>query len=259
MRALLRPDILYAFPYNLRRDVYSILKRKKYKRLQQKRLIETDDGYTYKPYDDNQCIFVHVPKTAGMSISRALFGNLSGGHATLADYQIIFGEQEFNRYFKFSFVRNPWDRIFSAYNFLVKGGATEYDRLWAHNIEKYGTFQDFVKHGLRTPEVSNKLHFLPQSHFLTVPHRENSRVDFLGFFENIKDDFDYIRNKLNLNDIAELKHVNATPGSEKKDFRDYYDNDTKKIVQEIYSDDIKRFGYSFDNSSLPSQLKNRSS
>ena len=137
MRALLRPKYLYFLPYNLRRGLYASLKHSKFNRLQYKRRVETEDGYTYKPYDDFQCIFVHIPKTAGMSICQSLFGNLAGGHATLADYQIIFAKHEFDNYFKFSFVRNPWDRVYSAYNFLKKGGATDFDRQWAMPMLSY--------------------------------------------------------------------------------------------------------------------------
>ena len=136
MRLLLRPKILYALPYDLRRGLYARLKKTKFERLQQKRERLQDDGYTYKPYDDYRCIFVHIPKAAGMSICRSLFGNLAGGHATLSDYQIIFPRLEFESYFKFTFVRNPWDRVFSAYNFLKKGGATEFDRQWAPHVRE---------------------------------------------------------------------------------------------------------------------------
>ena len=114
MRPLLRPRFLYLLPYDLRRNIYARLKRAKFDRLQQKRRTVFDDGYSYEPYDRYRCIFVHIPKAAGMSVCRSLFGNLAGGHATLADYQIIFARAEFERYFKFTFVRNPWDRFVSG-------------------------------------------------------------------------------------------------------------------------------------------------
>ena len=244
-------------PYDLRRSVYAKLKHAKFDRLQQKRNYDLDDGYTYKPYDDNRCIFVHIPKAAGQSICRSLFGNLAGGHATLADYQIIFSRREFDSYFKFTFVRNPWDRVFSAYNFLKKGGANEFDRQWAPKIACYETFDNFIKRGLHTPQMVKKLHFRPQHWFLDVPYHSDISVDFVGFFENIVQDFEIIKSRLNLDHDPVLKHVNQSSLNQKLDYRDFYTDETREIVGRFYCQDIKRFGYEFDNSSLPVQLKNR--
>jgi hypothetical protein len=65
---------------------------------------------------------VHVPKTAGVAISLALFGNLAGEHASIRDYQTIYPKSVFERYVRFTFVRNPWDRLLSAFSFLKSGG-----------------------------------------------------------------------------------------------------------------------------------------
>lgn len=257
MRLLLRPNALFALPYDLRRGLYAKLKFRKFRRLQEKRRLQTDDGYTYKPYDDNRCIFVHIPKAAGMSICRSLFGNLAGGHAPLADYQIIFSREEYQGYFKFSFVRNPWDRVFSAYNFLKSGGANEFDRQWAHYIARYETFDDFIRRGLRTPRMRRKLHFLPQGRFLNVPFNPEDSVDFLGYFENIQQDFETIKRRLNLPHNPVLKHVNRTEATQKQDYRDFYTDETREIVRRFYQQDIEQLGYNFDNSSLPQQLRLR--
>lgn len=257
MRPLLRPRFLFALPYDLRRDLYSRLKKTKFERLQQKRGHLQEDGYTYKPYDDYRCIFVHIPKAAGMSICRSLFGNLAGGHATLADYQIIFSRQEFNDYFKFTFVRNPWDRVFSAYSFLKKGGATEYDREWAPKLARYETFVDFVKNGLHTPCMVKKLHFRPQHWFLDVPCNPDVSVDFIGYFENIQQDFEFIKRRLRLDHDPVLKHENPTSRETNLDYRDFYTDETRDIVGQFYREDIERYGYDFDNAGLSSVLQQR--
>jgi len=72
------------------------------------------------PFDRYQCIFVHIPKTAGVSICRSLFENLAGGHTTIAKYQIIFSKKEFDRYFKFTFkigVKSTFD-LYTYYPFV---------------------------------------------------------------------------------------------------------------------------------------------
>ena len=91
---------------------------------------ETDDGYSFKPFDQCGCIFIHIPKCAGVSVSKALFGNLAGGHSRVVDYQLVFNSNEYSNYFKFTFVRNPWDRLVSAFFFLKKGGFNDADKKW---------------------------------------------------------------------------------------------------------------------------------
>src|SRR5258706_16293188 len=79
------------------------------------------------PFDEHRCIFVHIPKCAGNSVTKSLsqFGGFDCGHTNLKRFQIMFGPEEFNRYFKFAFVRNPYDRLFSAFLFMKKGGTNE--------------------------------------------------------------------------------------------------------------------------------------
>ncbi len=92
---------------------------------------------------------MHIPKTAGISVAESLFGYLPY-HYTLSDYKLIYGRRTFRQYFKFAFVRNPFDRLFSAYRFLMKGGWNEGDRRWAEeNIARYDSFAEFVERWLR--------------------------------------------------------------------------------------------------------------
>ena len=66
------------------------------------RRVKARDGFSYEPFDRTRSIFVHVPKCAGISISRALYGNLGGGHTTFNEYATIFEPHAFRRYFKFA-------------------------------------------------------------------------------------------------------------------------------------------------------------
>jgi hypothetical protein len=63
-------------------------------------------------------IFFHIPKTGGLSIAEALFGNRAAGHIRAEDARLIFGAWGFQRFFKFCIVRNPWDWLVSAYHYL---------------------------------------------------------------------------------------------------------------------------------------------
>lgn len=254
---MFKPEALYALPHDIHRNIFSIIYRRKFKRRKRKRERNTKDGFSYKPFDQTQSIFIHIPKTAGRSICSSLYGNLAGGHATLAEYQFIFNSTDYNKYFKFTFVRNPWDRVFSAYNFLRKGGVTEQDKAWVSNISHYKNFDTFVREGLHTPLMREKLHFLPQYKFLTIPRQNTSMIDFIGYYENLKDDFEIIKNKLHLKTSATLKHINRTSTDKKLNYQDFYTSLTRDIIREVYQEDIELFGYNFDNSSIPQIISNR--
>lgn len=245
-------------PHDIRRALFSVLRNADFKFMQNRRTIDTNKDYSYKPFDQYQCIFVHIPKAAGVSICRTLFGNLCGGHTTIKKYQVIFSKKEFDHYFKFTFVRNPWDRIFSAYNFLKKGGMGERDRMWAAaNLVSYRDFEDFIKRWLNKSSIQQYIHFWPQYEFLCIPYSQEISVDFLGFFENIQDDFLYIKKILSLTTNIALRHENKIASYDKLDYRDFYTEEMRDIVAEVYKRDIELLGYSFDNSSLKSQLTRR--
>ncbi len=68
-------------------------------------------------------------------------------------------------------------------------------------------------------------------------------IDFIGRFENLEEDFQYICEKIGLSNIK-LPHENIT---RHKHYTKYYNNETREIVAEIYAKDIKNFGYNFDS------------
>ena len=57
---------------------------------------------------EKKCVFFHIPKTAGISISNALFGDVKWGHRSVNFYKSYYGEKVFNSLYKFCFVRNPY-------------------------------------------------------------------------------------------------------------------------------------------------------
>ncbi len=73
---------------------------------------------TIKPFDANKCIFVHIPKNAGTSISQSLFNVNIPSFITLYDYKYLLGRDKFQDYYKFAFIRNPWDKIVSVYTYF---------------------------------------------------------------------------------------------------------------------------------------------
>lgn len=199
-----------------------------------------------------RCIFVHIPKCAGTSIRQSLFVN-HGGHKTLAGYRDLLGPELVESCFKFTFVRNPWDRLASAF-FFLKNRNMKSNKKWAkENLSAYNDFGSFVRHWVNRESVWTYSHFRPQYQFICL---EGTRpaVDFIGFYENLAADFLFVSKKLNLQ--ATLSEENRNP-IRARSYLDYYTDETRRIVADAYAEDIQLFGYSFDNSSLPAQLEAR--
>lgn len=198
-----------------------------------------------------KCMFVHIPKCAGTSVRRSLFGR-DGGHRPLEVFRTMVPQDLFDECFKFTFVRNPWDRVVSAFFFLKKSDLKRNQRFARRNLSAFNDFDSFVRQWLTRKNVWSFTHFLPQHHFICIDKQLG--VDFVGFYENLAEDFALVANKINR--PATLRDENRL-GGRAKDYREYYTEETKNIVAQVYAEDIALLGYSFDNSSLPDQLAAR--
>ena len=158
----------------------------------------------------------------------------------------------FDRSFKFTFVRNPWDRLVSAFFFLKKSDLERNRRFARRNLSTYNDFDSFVRQWVTRKSVWRFTHFLPQHHFICIDQRLG--VDFVGFYENLAEDFAIVAKKIGR--PTALCEENRLGGRE-KDYRQYYNDETRNIVAEAYAEDIALLGYSFDNSSLPNQIAAR--
>ena len=196
----------------------------------------------------HHCIFTHVPKTAGKSmlakfglpmLARDYDGALeyveqAYGHQRLADLcqHPAFG------YFKFAFVRNPWDRLVSAFFYLDAGGCNGFDQaLRQKHLARYsGDFSAFVHELDLHVDV---LHFRPQCDWL-CDTEGRLLTDFIGRHETLHEDFTTVAERLKLG--PELPCLNA---SCHRPYREYYDHDTRMIVRHVYRRDIDTFSYQF--------------
>ena len=228
-------------PYGVRRLAYGLMWPERFGELLELRGRD-GTGYTLRSFDELGCIFVHVPKAAGVSVTRSLFGNLGGAHRTLRQYQVAFPHSLYERYFKFAFVRNPWDRLVSAYEFLAQGGFDAGDRRWAvRNLSEFDEFGDFVRGWLNHENIYSRVHFVPQYIFLRGANGDEPGVDFVGRVESFDRDFRHVCEVLGVD--AQRRHDNVS--SRRKNYREYYDEETKRMVGRTYSKDIELFGYEF--------------
>jgi hypothetical protein len=200
----------------------------------------------------HKAIFVHIPKSAGTSIRESLFGG-GGAHRTIAGFQAVLSPKLFAECFKFTFVRNPWDRLVSAF-FYLKNQHMMSNQCWAkENLSQFQDFNTFVTQWLNRENLWSFVFFRPQYHFICFEGKQPA-VDFIGFYENLAPDFAVIRDRIKSS--AQLGEKNRNSQRE-RDYREYYTDETRNLVADLYAEDIEMFGYNFDNSSLPAQIAAR--
>ena len=227
-----------SFGYNL----HKILFLKRFRKIQVKRRNRpiTADSYALKPFDDHHCIFIRIPKCGTQSIATSLFGNLGYGHKTLMDYQLIFDPKTFDQYFKFAFVRNPLDRLASAFFFLKKDGFSKRDKAFNQEyLTRYKDFDDFVENGLRTPGILGYIHFIPQYKYV-CDRNGKIATNFIGKLENVEQDFKYICSQLKIERQLTTRNTNR---EKKRPYRDLCSEKSIQIIKEVYKKDFELFDY----------------
>ena len=142
-----------------------------------------------------------------------------------------FDENYIKNIFKFSFVRNPYDRAVSAFSYLKKNMI----------IDKKYTFKSFCEDVLSEQGTKFDPHFDIQSDGLFAG--EYLLVDFLGRFENLHKDWQFVAEQLG-DPGLQLAHINKSP--RKKNYASYYDSNTRRIIEKIYHEDILNFSYFFE-------------
>ena len=196
----------------------------------------------YPHWKKQGAIFIHVPKVAGTSINKAIYGRTLG-HYTAVEIKNKFPNL-YNECFVFSFVRNPWSRAVSAYKF-AKQGRTESMGVYKpeqYQIPEFETFERFVKEWLALRDI-NELDYIfqPQVRFLTDSNGEII-VDYVEKLENLANGIAEVEK--NLNKKINVGRANSTSSAD--DYRSYYANqDLIDLIYKIYESDIQTFGYEF--------------
>ena len=199
-------------------------------------------------------IFIHIPKTAGQSVTKALrphalwphqrviqrlgrhlgcrakydHYDLKQGQMNVAGYQYFLSPDTFEKYFSFAFVRNPWDRMLSTYAFTKKRPGSPF-----YDVAIKGSLDDFIA-------AHREVGVIQQIDFLRG-HAGDFDVQFIGRFERLAEDIADVGRRLGV--TLRLPHKNA---SSHRDYRESYTRWGRDAVAEIAQDDINSFGYSFD-------------
>jgi sulfotransferase famil protein len=198
-------------------------------------------------------LFVHVPKTGGTSIARALdpwvvhppqgkWNKLlcrthlrrDPGrfmlrvHGSLSYARKVLPGDLYGQLFKFAFVRNPWDRLVSEYSFVLdKSHHPRYKEV--RNLANFAEYLRYEK---------ERAHGRSQADMLLGP--DGLGVDFVGRFEQLSQDFAAVCQKLEID--SSLPHLNRT---NHRNYRDYYDSGSRAYVAENWRAEIELFSYEF--------------
>jgi len=151
------------------------------------------------------------------------------GHSTAQEIKEKLPPGIFKSFFKFAFVRNPWDWQVSLYHFMLQNKSHRQHRL----TESLGSFEKYLEW-----RVNEDLHL--QKDFV-VDSNSQLLVDFVGDYTSLSRDFRYVCHRIGCN--SALPHLN---GSRHRDYREYYTDRTIKLVAEAFKEDIEYFGYTFD-------------
>ena len=193
-------------------------------------------------------LFVHIPKTAGNSIQSSLrdysedqlvplrkeqdgierFGLRNPNynikkHSTLAEYRDALGNEQFRSLYKFTCVRNPWDRMVSYYFTPTQSPETWDQKKFRKMIFKAVSVADYLR-----------LDNCEQDPF--------ANVDYIMRFENLADDFRTVCGTLGISP-ATLPQYNR---SNRKHYSKYYDDELRELVHTRFAEEIERFGYAFE-------------
>lgn len=178
--------------------------------------------------DEHEFVWFRVAKV-GTSTIIHLLRNQLGVNVTRASSG-PYSSEKYRGYFKFAFVRNPWDRVVSLYFNKVAPGT------YCEGTQSL-TFEQFVDWLAQQDLTKIDAHAKLQA--LLIPVDE---LDFIGRFETFSKDVQYVLGRLGLSKVSIPKH---NPSSHAHYSR-YYDDRTRELVRQLYREDIERFGYTFE-------------
>jgi hypothetical protein len=193
-------------------------------------------------YHKWKTIFIQIPRNASQAIHGRL-RNRTDDRLIWGTFFDIMHENDpelFETYFSFACVRNPYERLISAYEAEC---TTTGSPPWGLK------FEDFVERIYDEGTmfyVNYPNHYVPQYKFITI--KDMLLVDEIIRYENINEDWKriakFINNQTKFSHVADkLEMINVNNWKVNKTWEDYYNEDTKRKVYELYHKDFELFGY----------------
>lgn len=176
-----------------------------------------------------RALFMHIPKTGGTSIERA-FGSkhetlMHAQHWRPKHFRAYLGVKKWNSYYKFVFVRNPWDRVVSHFFFY---------RDVQKILPRENTFLQYIRGQTEAPIVSQQYEFFEDN---------INNFNFIGRFETLQKDYEQICKQID----APYKTLGHYLNSKHRHYSYYYTKELQWLVEDLYREDIEIFGYKFEH------------
>ncbi|MDW7694421.1 sulfotransferase family 2 domain-containing protein [Flammeovirgaceae bacterium SG7u.111] len=194
-------------------------------------------------------IYIHIPKTGGKSLYKILpdaqhnrdalpkDNTINIGrrkmHLNVTEIQKALGVNKFNEYFKFAFVRNPWDRVVSEF-FWRKSRP---NRIQFNTI--YEMLQ-FIENGNYEIDDLNR-HLAPQYEMICDSSQKKLLIDYVANFENFTKEIHVIFTKIGIETPNIIPQENKSIRS--TDYNLYLKKQEKRLIEKIYEKDITLFDY----------------
>jgi hypothetical protein len=226
---------------------------------------------------EKKFLFIHVQKTAGSSVARLLRSQAPDTRPFLGQHDHALWAKthlasEWTGYYKFAFVRNPWDRLVSWYQMISHDGKLlpwhkrfpfemirhsgkvlpgsqrllqkkHYKPFWQYVLKRTNSFEEFLLNctGI-VDDIDGKRSAMYNQIDYVADERGSIIVDFVGRFEKLEHDVNIIIDALGL-PSRPIPQVNKSQHSH---YSEYYTEETRRLVAERYSRDIEFFGYQFE-------------
>ncbi len=170
--------------------------------------------------------------------------------------------KDWDRYFKFAFVRNPWDRLVSWYAMIdnarrVRWPETLLDsrkkkhyrqarenKLWRYVFDNSSTFEDFIKNCTGKIEIERQVFYSFAFNQLDYVSENDGKliVDFVGRYENYDHDLKKVFRQLGIKQECVPKENLSVHDH----YSTYYSSETESIVRDRFRKDIEYFDYEFE-------------
>lgn len=186
---------------------------------------------------ENKFVFIHTPKCAGSSIHvwfKDHYNLIDRTDPLPLEHHITWNDFLENTphkdIFGFSFVRNPWDRVVSAF----------FDPFLQTPAEDFDQFvSTILPDMLQKIPTHESIHFFPAVYFTVSPKRD---LDFIGKHENLREDMSILSEKIGVSLKIGHHRTSSRPKSRHKEM---YNSNTKNVIKMLYAQDIERFEYEF--------------
>ena len=181
----------------------------------------------------HKCIFIHIPRTGGTSIEKALTEadwwkvDKKTKHLDCKTAKNLY-KDNWNEYFKFTIVRNPWDMYVSFFCFEKRKSINYFQK----NVNK--KFKNYIH---KTRQKNNAYYFDKDG---------TPTADIYIRFENIQSDFNDFSDKLHI-PREQLPFLKSEFRKDKKHYSNYYDDESIEFIEKRHKKIIDYFNYRFEN------------